>query len=133
METLQIGGLKRIQLCQDVVNYYNGFESAPGIQTDGELTISENVADIGGMACALDAMKKLENPDYKLFFESNAKLWKITGQRQYLESLSTIDVHSFGIVRANRLAALFDEFYEAFDITEEDGMYVAPENRVSIW
>ena len=121
------------QLCQDVVNYYNGFESAPGIQTDGELTISENVADIGGMACALDAMKKLENPDYKLFFESNAKLWKITGQRQYLESLSTIDVHSFGIVRANRLAALFDEFYEAFDITEEDGMYVAPENRVSIW
>ena len=121
------------QLCQDVVNYYNGFESAPGIQTDGELTISENVADIGGMACALDAMKKLENPDYKLFFESNAKHQKITGQRQYLERLSTIDVHSFGIVRANRLAALFDEFYEAFDITEEDGMYVAPENRVSIW
>ena len=85
------------------------------------------------MACALDAMAKLTNPDYEKFFESNAKMWSMTSTREYLTLLSQVDVHSPNKARVNRNIVNFDEFYKTYGIAEGDGMYVAPEDRIKIW
>ena len=47
--------------------------------------------------------------------------------------MSTVDTHSANKVRVNRTVSNFPEFYKAYEVTEKDAMYVAPENRVSIW
>lgn len=121
------------ELCNDVINHYNNYEIAPGIYNRGEQTLSENIADLGGMACALEAMKKIENADYDAFFRNNAKIWEMTTTRQYLEYLNQLDVHSHNKARTNRTITNFQEFYDTYGIGENDGMYTNPEDRVSIW
>ena len=121
------------ELCGDVIKHYNNYEVAPGIYNRGEQTLSENIADLGGMACALEAMKKIENADYDAFFRNNAKIWEMTSSRQYLEYLNQLDVHSLNKARANRTITNFQDFYDTYQITETDGMYTKPEDRVKIW
>ncbi|WP_165835521.1 M13 family metallopeptidase [Ruminiclostridium sufflavum] len=118
-------------LCAEVTQHYNGYESAPGIYLNGALTLSENIADLGGMACALESMKKLSDPDYDAFFKNNAKIWEMTCTRQYLELLSQMDVHSPNKARTNQVVQNFEEFYQTYGITEKDGMYTPV--RVQIW
>ena len=52
---------------------------------------------------------------------------------EYASMLLMLDVHSPGRARVNAVLSSMDAFYEAFDIQEGDGMYVAPEDRVGIW
>lgn len=119
--------------CSSVVQYYDKIEIIPGINSNGKLTLGENIADLGGVACALEAVKQLPNPDYSLFFQSYANLWKGTGTKEVVSYLNQTDVHSAGKIRVNQTVSAFPEFYEAFHITETDGMYIAPEKRVSVW
>ncbi len=119
--------------CKAVIDFYDGQESAPGITTNGELTLTENTADMGGLSVATELASRNENFDYKKMFETWAQLWLDVSYRQYLEQLSMIDVHSAAEVRVNRLFETSDKFFETYGITEDDGMWVAPEDRVSIW
>ncbi len=119
--------------CQSVINFYDNIEIVPGVVNNGELTISENIADLGGVACSLNIMSKLKNPDYKAFFNNYAKAWKSTTTRESLEASKNNDVHSYDKVRVNRTIVNFSEFYKAFDVKPGDGMYITPENRVTIW
>lgn len=121
------------QLCGNVIAHYDKYEVAPGIYTNGTLTLSENIADLGGMACALESMKKINNADYDIFFKNNAKIWEMTCTRQYLEYANQIDVHSANKARVNKVVQNFEEFYQTYDITESDGMYISPQERVKIW
>ncbi|UHA75991.1 S-layer homology domain-containing protein [Paenibacillus sp. 481] len=118
---------------QELIEFYDGIESVPGVLNDGQLTLSENVADLGGMAAALQVVSEMSNPDYKAFFESNAKMWRSTTTKDFAVLLSTSDTHSANKVRVNRTIVNFPQFYETYGIKPEDGMYVAPEDRVSIW
>ena len=85
------------------------------------------------MSCCLKVLSWYENPDYQAFFKSNADNWRQTLTRQMADYFSKVDVHSNAKLRINRTVVNFDEFYEAFDIGEKDGMYVPPEERVGIW
>jgi putative endopeptidase len=119
---------------KNVVNYYQGYEFAPGIINNSALTVSENIADIGGVSVALQYLtENSEKPDYKLFFDSYASSWADVRTRQRAIALSQMDVHSSAWVRVNAVISLFDEFYEVYGIKPGDGMYVPPEKRVSIW
>lgn len=118
---------------QAVIRYYDGIEVIPGVYNQGRLTVSENVADLGGMAASLQVASKLASPDYKAYFEGYATIWRSTMTKEIVAYLTTVDTHSANKVRVNRTIANFKEFYEAYDVTEIDGMFVAPENRVSIW
>ena len=62
-----------------------------------------------------------------------ANAWTETRTREYAKYAMQTDFHSDPKVRINRVLVNFEEFYEAFGIKEGDGMYVAPEDRVSIW
>ncbi len=120
-------------LCDKMEAFYDGQEAAPGIETDGELTLGENIADNGAVACVLEIASKLENPDYDVLFRSAAFSWAVSYTRNRLEYLAVGDPHSNAKLRTNRVFENNQIFYDTYGITEGDGMYVAPENRVKIW
>jgi len=124
---------KFMEKCQAVIDFYNGIEIVPGATNSGLLTLSENVADLGGVAASLQVVSGMAQPDYKVYFESYANVWKATMTREIAAYLSANDVHSANKVRVNRTVVNFPEFYTTYGIQAGDGMYVAPEQRVSIW
>jgi len=121
------------QLCAEAVEYFDGIEAAPGIVNDGTRTLSENIADLGAMSCVLDVLAQQPNPDYEAFFRAYSACWASNTQRSYLEYLATFDVHSFDNIRVNRVVSAFEQLYETFGVKEDDGMYVAPQERPLIW
>lgn len=120
------------ELCQKVVQFYDGWEAAPGIAADGANTLSENIADIGGMACTLDVLKQMENPDYDQFFRAHSAAWVKVSTRASMEE-EIYDEHAPNNLRINRVFSNFQEFFDTYAIGERDGMYVAPEDRILIW
>lgn len=115
-----------------VVNAFDGLDSA-GAKVNGHLTVSENVADLGGVSAALAAAKAGGDADIKAFFENFATLWRQKAEPKYLALLATIDVHAPAKLRTNVTVKNFDDFEQAFDVKEGDGMYLAPESRIQIW
>ncbi len=82
----------------------------------------------------LDSMNiKIGYPDYQKLYRSMANAWASTKTREYAKYISGIDVHSEDKLRVNRVVVNCDEFYRAFGITEKDGMWTAPEDRIKIW
>ena len=100
---------------------------------NGRQTLSENVADQGAVQCITEVVSRLENPDYTKFYHSMANAWASTKTREMAKYLAGTDVHSEDKLRVNRVVVNCDEFYKAFGITEKDGMWVAPAERVKIW
>lgn len=121
------------QKCQAVVDLFDGLVVAPGAVVNGNLTVSENVADIGAMACILDIAEDIPDVDYQLLFESYATIWRFTGTRQIYQMLATQDVHAPNKYRVNRVLQNFNKFYDTYDINPGDTMYLPPENRVTVW
>nr|WP_297172955.1 M13 family metallopeptidase [uncultured Agathobaculum sp.] len=121
------------QLCDEVIAYYDGMEAAPGITCNGALTLSENIADLGAAQCILEAAQREQNPDLETLFRAMANTWCSTMPRETAAYYATLDVHAQDKLRANRVLQTLDEFYTTFGITEGDGMWVAPEDRVAIW
>ncbi|MFC4761261.1 M13-type metalloendopeptidase [Fructobacillus durionis] len=115
-----------------VVQAFDGLDSA-GAKVNGHLTVSENVADLGGVSAALAATKASGDADVKAFFENFATLWRQKAEPKYLALLATIDVHAPAKLRTNVTVKNFDDFERAFDVQEGDGMYLAPEKRIQIW
>lgn len=119
--------------CERVINWYDGWEAVPGIACNGSQTISENVADLGAIACITEAAAELPDPDYEALYQAVARLWKTTCTRGYQESLIISDLHAPEKLRANRSLQTVEQFYKTFGIKPGDGMWTAPEDRVSIW
>ncbi len=121
------------KLCTQAVAFYDGVEAIPGVICNGTLTLSENIADLGAIACITQAESQNENPDYAALYRSAASTWSFTGTREMQTYLAQVDVHAPGKLRGSRVLQSCDEFYTAFDIQSDDGMWLAPEARVSIW
>ncbi|WP_314584716.1 M13-type metalloendopeptidase [Paenibacillus terrigena] len=119
--------------CEEVIKFYDHIEVVPGAYNNGQLTVSENIADIGGMAASLQVASQLTNPDYKAYFEGYATIWRSTMTKEIAAYMTTIDTHSANKVRVNRTISNFEEFYKTYGVTAKDAQYVAPEDRVSIW
>lgn len=119
--------------CEKMVAFYDGQEGIPGVLMNGTLTLSENVSDQGAVQCVTEVATKLESPDFRKLYSSMAKAWASTKTREYARYAANVDVHSEDKLRVNRVVVNCDEFYKAFGITEKDGMWVAPEERVKIW
>lgn len=121
------------QKTQKVKDFYSQIEVAPGQMLDGNLTAGENIADIGGVSCLLDILKTMDNPNYKTFFQSYAVTWRQLTTKEYSDYAMLIDSHSPNKVRVNAVLPQFQQFYDTYGITEKDGMYIRPEDRVAIW
>jgi predicted metalloendopeptidase len=131
-------------LNDQVIAHYSEIEVLPSLSVDGELTVTENVADMGGLQIAYDAMLialeaegQEETPWFltqqQRFFIAYAISWREEATSEFYEFLVASDVHAPGIVRAVEPSRHMDEFYEAFDIEPGDPEYLPPEDRVVIW
>ena len=122
---------------KQLINYYNSYyllklEDMPLFQ-DGETTLSENIADLAGVACVIKLVGD-DKESKKDFFINFANMWAEVGTLTEDNLLMILlDEHSVAKVRVNAVVSMLDEFYEAFDVQEEDAMYVAPKERIRIW
>ncbi len=130
-------------LNDEVVAEYDKIEVLPDLFVDGQLTVTENVADMGGLQVAYDALQLAlqENDPGEIdgltqaqrFFIAAAQVWREKMRDEALASQLQSDPHSPGVARATVPAANMDTFYEAFGIEPGDPAYIAPEDRVVIW
>jgi putative endopeptidase len=96
-----------MQKTQKVANFYSQIEAMPGEKLDGNLTVGENIADIGGVSCLLDILGEMNNANYKAFFESYAVTWRQITTKEYATYALIIDVHSPNKARVNAVLPQF--------------------------
>lgn len=116
-----------------MINQFDGLD-LNGNKVNGKLTVSENIADNGGITSSLESLKRVKaNPNLKLFFINYARIWCMKARDEYINLLLTVDVHGPAYYRANMQVRNFDDFYIAFNIKETDKMYLPKEKRIIIW
>jgi putative endopeptidase len=122
---------------------YSAFEPVPGSHVNGELTMGENIADLGGLIMALDAYHASLNGgpapvldgltgDQRVFL-GWAQAWRGKFSEQFVKQQVVSDPHSPRQYRVNGVVRNIDAWYGAFDVKPGDALYIAPEDRVRIW
>jgi len=115
-----------------MIRQFDGIELPWGI-VNGKFTVSENIADNGGMAVTLDIMSRTEGASFEEYFTNWARVWCQKAKPEYQALLLQVDVHGPCYLRANMPPRNFPEWYAAFNVKKTDGMYLAPSKRVVIW
>lgn len=126
-----------------IVRQFEAIEILPGLHVNGELTLGENIADLGGISLAYEALQRsLQGKERKLidgftpeqrFFISWSQVWRNSTRENEAKRLAAIDPHSPGAVRSYAPLQNLQEFYDAFGIKEGDPMWVQPSDRAKIW
>ena len=117
---------------QKAISYFeDNFTVFEVYHVDGAQTLGENYADLGGMECIVSLTKTKE--DREKLFTNYATIWAVKKTSDHLWDQIETDEHSPEILRTNSILSTIDEFYETYDIQEGDGMYIAPEDRISRW
>ena len=111
---------------------FDGLEIAGG-KVNGQLVVSENIADAGGLTAAMTAALREPDADLKAFFTQWGEIWRLKASEEYQQMLLSMDVHAPGKLRANVQASNLDEFFATFGVKEGDGMWRAEADRVKIW
>ncbi|MFT6661468.1 MAG: endothelin-converting enzyme/putative endopeptidase [Maricaulis maris] len=132
-------------LTNQIVAQYDGFSPVEGQSVDGRLTLGENIGDIGGLSMAHRAyqMYLADNGGEaevldgftgdQRFFMAWAQVWRNVRTEDSLRAQLLSDPHSPAQYRINGVVRNNDAWYEAFGVTEDHELYLAPEDRVSIW
>ncbi|TPW11568.1 MAG: putative endopeptidase, partial [bacterium] len=126
-----------------LVTQYSAFSPLDGMNVSGELTLGENIGDLGGLEIAYHAWKlSLDGKEAPVidgltgdqrFFLGYAQIWQGKMRDALMATVITSDPHSPNEFRVNGALRNMDAFYEAFDVKPGDSMYLAPEARVRIW
>lgn len=119
------------RMSQSIIDYYNNYEMM-GVKVNGDLTLMENIADLGAMTC----ISSIIGNDAKALDEAFGQMtynWASEDTASFMMYLLNTDTHSPNKVRVNAVLSSCDAFYKIYDIKETDGMYVAPKDRVGIW
>ena len=115
-----------------MVRQFDGIE-LPWGTVNGKFTVSENIADNGGMAVTLDIMSRTEGVSFEEYFTNWAKVWCQKAKPEYQKLLLQVDVHGPAYLRCNMPPRNFPEWYETFGVKKSDEMYLAPSKRIVIW
>ena len=123
---------------QKLVEQYNTYKPFDDLAINGQLTLSENLSDLAGLAAAYDAFKA--SPSGKgtgaaadrEFFTGFAQSWRTKMREATLRRVVLTDGHSPGQYRSNTVRNL-DAWYKAFDVQPGQKLYLAPEQRVRVW
>lgn len=126
-----------------VVALYNKFTLLDNQHVNGNLTLGENLADIGGLNIAYDAFKLTDQgksdkkidgftPDQR-FFLGFAQVFRMKNRDESMLVRIKTDPHSPEMFRVNGSVYNMEAFYKAFNIPTTAKMYLAPENRLGVW
>ena len=126
-----------------VVEQYNSYVAIDSLHVNGELTLGENIADLGGVSIAYAAFLKTEQAKkgekldgftpQQRFFLSWAQIWRTNYTDAALKKQVNTNPHSPSMFRGNGPLTNLPEFYEAFGVKEGDKMFVPAEKRAKIW
>ncbi|WP_285114666.1 M13-type metalloendopeptidase [Leifsonia sp. fls2-241-R2A-40a] len=128
-----------------LIEQYNALAPAqvPDHHVNGALTIGENIGDLGGLGIAWKAyLLSLDGQEPPVvdgltgaerFFLSWAQAWQQKGRDAEVIRLLAIDPHSPNEFRCNQIVRNIDAFYETFEVAEGDRLWLAPDERVTIW
>jgi putative endopeptidase len=127
----------------NLVKQYNSFMVLDSLHVKGELTLGENLADLGGLSIAYDAFqltpqaKSAEKTDgfmpEQRFFLGFAQVWRTKDRPELMRLLINTDPHSPSTHRVNGPLSNFPPFYKAFDVKPGDKLYRPDVERVVIW
>ena len=115
-----------------MIRQFDGIE-LPWGAVNGKFTVSENIADNGGMAVTLDIMSRTEGVSFEEYFTNWARVWCQKAKPEYQKLLLQVDVHGPAYLRCNMPPRNFPEWYETFKVKKSDEMYLAPSKRVVVW
>ncbi len=129
---------------QVLVNQFNEIVILDDLHANGELSLGENIADLGGLTIAYTAFQNAQavNPQEEMidgftpdqrYFLSWARVWAQNVREKEMIRRTTEDVHSLGINRVHGPLANIPEFHAAFDVKEGNALYLPEEERASIW
>ncbi len=126
-----------------LVAQYETFEPEPGFFVNGQLTLGENIGDLGGLTLAYRAYQKSLDgkpapavdglSGEQRFFLSLAQIWRIKSRPETTIRRLKTDTHSPPKFRVNGPIRNFTPFYEAFDLKDSDKLWLPTEERVEIW
>jgi predicted metalloendopeptidase len=134
---------KRFQAAGDALaNQFDQYEALPGLHVNGKLTLSENIADVAGLAAAYDAYKASLNgrpaptiggfTGDQRFFIAYAQSWAVKSRPETLRNIVLTNGHAPEQFRAQTVRNL-DAWYPAFNVQPGQKLYLAPDKRVKIW
>ncbi|MDA8743238.1 M13 family metallopeptidase [Rubripirellula amarantea] len=128
---------------KDLVGQYSEFEPVKGNYVNGELTLGENIGDLGGLSVAYEAYRLSLNGQEapvidgltgdQRFFLGWSQIWRRLYRESELLKRLVTDPHSPSEFRVNGIVRNMDAWYKAFDVKPDDDLYLAPEKRVRIW
>ena len=124
-------------------DFFSAIEVAPGVFANGEFTLGENIADHGGLQVSYQAFKKATaakplstvdgfTPEQR-FFLAYANVWAGNIRDEEVLNRTKTDEHSLGRWRVDGALPHIKAWYEAFNITENNSLYLPEDKRVSIW
>lgn len=132
------------QAAEKMKNRFSQVVVIDSMKCNGELTLGENIADLGGLNIAyqaflntlkdnqVDPMVEGQSFDQRFLF-AYARIWAGNYRDEYLRQQVVTDPHANAKYRVNVQLPMLEIFYKAFGVTEKDAMYVAPEERIEIW
>ncbi|WP_353067630.1 M13-type metalloendopeptidase [Tunturibacter psychrotolerans] len=122
---------------------YSAMEPLPGLHIKGDVTLGENIADLGGVTIALEAYHRslfgLAAPVLdgfsgdQRFFLGWAQVWREKRREDNLRQMITTDVHSPATARVNGVVRNMDPWYHGFTVQPDQALFLAPDKRVRIW
>ena len=127
---------------QVLVEQFEGYAVDDDLHVNGRLTLGENIADLGGLKIAYDALRETRDPDAPLvdamtpeqrFFLSWARVWRTNYTPEYLRLIVNVDPHSPARFRVNGPLGNMPAFAEAFGLVEGSPMVRPAETRAHIW
>ena len=129
---------------QKLVEQFNGYEPIPGTKINGQLTLGENLGDLGGIEAAYQAYRRYvaqhgEPPlidgltGDQRFFLAYAEAWRQKRREGATRQQLLTDPHSPAQFRVNGIVRNVDAWYKAFNVKPGDKLYLPPEERVHVW
>ena len=131
-------------ISKKLADEFSSYTVVDNTRVNGEFTLTENIADLGGVNIAYDALqlylkdhpnstKAYDDTISKLFFLSYARMWRQKSTPEYLKNSVKTDSHSPNFLRVNAILKNVDAFEKTFEVKEGDKMYKAPADRIKIW
>lgn len=134
------------QKTDKLVAQYDGF-TVDDQKVNGQLTLGENIGDLGGLNIALSAYKQFVKENYpngeapiidgttglQRFFISWARTWQELANKESERNKILTDPHSPNQFRANGVVRNMDEWYQTFGVDKDNKLYLEPEQRIRIW
>ena len=126
-----------------LVGQYDSYYPFLDLHVNGTFTLGENIGDLGGISIALkaylDSLEGQEPPVIESFtgvqrvFIGFGRVWRSKIRDEALRAQIATDPHSPAIYRANGSVRNVPEWYRAFEVSDSNELYLAPEERVKIW